>query len=775
MLKEKLLKNAVLTLLAVVFFIVTVLFTTKTQNIVLNKPVAVVVVGMAILFLWIIHSVERGSFELPSSPVTFPLVMMILIGCVIHTAISPFKYYALEESGRFLGYFIAILAIIKYMTDMKTVMKFLNFIVLITCFTSVYGIMQIYGIDPFVEWGMPTIPYVSTFGNQNFFAGYLVTVIPICIAIIFTSGNYTFKSVSFLTYVLASFNIIYSGNRSAIIGWAFENMLFIIFSIRFGFLSFCLKNKKVFFITIISSLILFILTFYVSMKLSPYFDLRMKTIFQTKFGTNKVRVIMWTGAARMFREKPIMGQGMGTFQLTFGPKRPSNYNRSGVSHNTMHSHNEYMEWFSEMGLVGITLFWWIMASYFIFTIHMLIKVKNKIFRNLQIGLMCSVLGFLVENIMSVNYRWTAPALNAWFVMGLSVALCYAVKNEVPALQPSSSKKTQWNTNPVKYILYAGLVIMFVYMLSFCFKMIKSDFYLKMGMVRVDSGTPNEQMLNEAEYFLKKSIELYPFDLSSYYKLGFVYLQKGSNLINKNQMQEGRTFLLKALDMYNEIIKLAPNYAQIHNNLGMLHNQLRNEFEAVRQFEWATILENNEKNHENLIRFYINRFNNPGNAFYHAYMLKEIAREEKDRKIGMYLYNYPHISKIYSIEKINEDTKRFYSEFSQYQDLYTETLRNISSIRSMRNDNKSAVNWISLAIDLNDSNTIYKAVMMEYMMKSNNIGNIKKYFYFLDKKYSDIKFKGELFKNILPLFNQYAQNGTNKPDDRAEVYLLMAKA
>ena len=52
---------------------------------------------------------------------------------------------------------------------------------------------------------------------------------------------------------------------------------------------------------------------------------------------------------------------------------------------------------------------------------------------------------------------------------------------------------------------------------------------------------------------------------------------------------------------------------------------------------------------------------------------------------------------------------------------------------------------------------------------------KKYFYFLDKKYSDVKFKGELYKNILPLFNQYAQNGTNKPDDRAEVYLLMAKA
>ncbi|HPG30059.1 MAG TPA: O-antigen ligase family protein, partial [bacterium] len=545
----------------------------------------------------------------------------------------------------------------------------------------------------------------------------------------------------------------------------------------FGFLSFSLKNKKMFFGTLLSVLVMFLLLFFAAAKFSPYFAMRMRTVFQTQFGTNRVRVIMWTGAARMFREKPLMGQGMGTFQLTFGPKRPWNYNRSGVSHNTMHSHNEYMEWFSETGLVGITLFWWIIVSYFIFVIHMFIRVKNKTFRNMQIGLMCSTLGFLVENIMSVNYRWTGPALNAWFVMGLSTALCFAVKNEAPVLQTNSSKKTPVNSNPAKYILYAGLIFIFVYFLNFCFKMIKSDFYLKMGMVRVDTGNPNEQMLNEAEFFLKKSIVLYPFDLSSYYKLGYVYLQKGSNLVNKGRHQEGKVLLDKALDMYNEIIKLAPNYAQIHNNLGMLQGQMNNTFEAVRQFEWATMLENNEKNHDNLIRFYMSRLNNPGQAFYHTYMIKEIAREEKDRKMGMYLYDMPNIGDDYPKNKLEDWIIGLKKNFKEYNDLYSESLRNISTIRAAKKDMKSAVNWITLAIDLNDSNAIYKAVMMEYMLNSKNIVNVKKYYNFLDRKYAnvDMGFKSELYKTVLPLLNQYAQNSDYKPEDKAEIYLMMAKS
>jgi len=54
--------------------------------------------------------------------------------------------------------------------------------------------------------------------------------------------------------------------------------------------------------------------------------------------------------------------------------------------------------------------------------------------------------------------------------------------------------------------------------------------------------------------------------------------------------------------YHYLISIAPNYAQIHNNTGLLYQNLGKLWDAAREFSWATRLENNYKNQEHIGNF-----------------------------------------------------------------------------------------------------------------------------------------------------------------------------
>ena len=785
---NKLISNIVNVWLIVVFFVVAILFTVQTQNIVLNKTVTVTITGFFLFFLWLANCIETGNYSLPKTPMTLPIVVFSLVIFLISTLRSPFKYYSIEEVSRYLSYLMVIIALLQFTDTVKKVEILVYSIFIITALPCIYALRQIFNLD-FIPWGMTEVPYVSTFGNKNFFAGYLVVVTPIVMSVILIGRNMAVKMSAFVLFILCAFHVFFSGNRSSIIGLVAEIAFFIIFSIRFGFLDFCLKKIRLFFITIIVTFLILGSVVLSAMAMSSYITIRLKSIFQMQFGTNLVRVKMWTGASRMLREKPLMGQGTGTFQLTFPPKRPWDYNRSGVSHNTMHSHNDYNEYYSENGITGISIFWWLHIAYFIFTIHMLLTVKNKFIRNMQIGLLCGVLGFLVENIMSVNFRWTAPALNAWFVLGLSGALSLSARTHGGfgrSLKLISGKNFTPNNNPVRFIIYLVFTGIFIYKLYFSFILIKSDYYLKRGMNIVDQGgNPPPAALSEAESWLKKSINLYPYDLSSFYKLGFVYLMQGQSLLQSNNHILGMQLLEKALAMYNEIIKIAPNYAQIHNNIAMLYQQFgryyqfrnmplesaKNDFEAVRQFEWATMLENNEKNQQNLIQNYAQqKYNNFGQAFYHGWLLKEIARDEKKRALGAYFYDaYNH--------EMNNNLGVFcntqINSYNAQVNAYSESMRMLSSFRFQKGDLKSAVNWILLSIDQNENQPAYKLTLVEYLTKHNRFAEFKNFFAFWEKNQQGTDIRNQLFSEIINLLIKY-DAGVKDVNEKAEIKLYMEK-
>ena len=137
---------------------------------------------------------------------------------------------------------------------------------------------------------------------------------------------------------------------------------------------------------------------------------------------SQVRLVIWRGALSMFLAKPIFGWGLGTFQINFPQFRASDYSRKGVSHNTLHAHSEYLEAAAELGVIGLGAFLTIIAFYFMRIYKALKRFEEEKPKLLIIGFGCGVLANLVHNLVSVNLRWTEPAVTFWFAFGLTMVL-----------------------------------------------------------------------------------------------------------------------------------------------------------------------------------------------------------------------------------------------------------------------------------------------------------------------------------------------------------------
>ena len=134
--------------------------------------------------------------------------------------------------------------------------------------------------------------------------------------------------------------------------------------------------------------------------------------------SNQARLVIWQGTWEMFQAKPLFGWGLGTFAIHFPQFRSSDHSRRGVSHHTQHAHCEYLEVAAELGVVGLVGFLLVLVLAFR-QVHRALRTQESVkTRLLLIGCTCGILASLLHNLVSVNLRWTEPALTFWFVLGL---------------------------------------------------------------------------------------------------------------------------------------------------------------------------------------------------------------------------------------------------------------------------------------------------------------------------------------------------------------------
>lgn len=587
--------------------IVPLVFYVGNQNIVLLKPVlaqGLMVLGFG---LWLVEAVERGRFRLPWTPINGPLVTYFLWVILTVLLSSQFWYFSLEELGRYTAVFLLFFLLVKVVRSRFRIRVILWLFFAVSVLVSLYGFLQ-YNDLGLINWGQSVM--ISSFGNKNFFAGFLVLSIPLVFGALLAFSKTPTRILLGALGAFQVYMLIATGTRTGMIGLLSGGLMFGgLLLYKLGREGFPLLNRR----SLLTGGSVVLILAVIGYGAAPsHLSRRVIEAFDLQQGTGRVRWIMWTGSARALEDAPVLGHGHGTFQQVFPYYRPTFYHRFRVSHNTRHSHNEYMEILMETGTVGLALFWLIMAVTGLVVYRFLKRHRGRFYPYLVIGAAGGITGSLGQNMASVNMRWMSSTLTFWLLVGLlfvAVRLGCGTDDDADPTEPIGRARVGTGVRVLAHGTIALVILGAGYGL---YRTVKGDLWLNRLNGYISLASRRGGYWRGAARAGEISLDYNPYSLSTRYKLGYVYL-------NQRRYRE-------AARVYGNLTSLAPNYAQIHNNIAIIHRQMDRPYRSLLHFEWATLLEDNVRNHFNLVDRYT-RAGRPDRAHYHALFVPHIRLEE----------------------------------------------------------------------------------------------------------------------------------------------------
>lgn len=309
-------------------------------------------------------------------------------------------------------------------------------VLLCVCFcSSLYGIMQTFGLEFFwvldisKEFGARS---VSTFGNPNFLASFVLLFLPYSSLLFLQAKNKQEDFISgLITLVLALFLVI-SGTRSAWLGLLVGSLFF--FTVFKGF-------RKVFLNKFLKLFILFLLfcvcTFALisglkqknaSMPAARISEVKQALSLKTFSLKSKhlipplhQRLMMWQCAFDNFKSSPFFGKGVNSFQLNFpycqGKLIFQNPALDKLFTQANNAHNEYLEILSDGGLFSFTAYIFLLGLFFA-AFKRRIRTLNGEEKYFYFALVFGLVTVLIDNTLNITLRTLLVSFAFWFIVSL---------------------------------------------------------------------------------------------------------------------------------------------------------------------------------------------------------------------------------------------------------------------------------------------------------------------------------------------------------------------
>jgi len=320
--------------------------------------------------------------------------------------------------------------------------------------------------------------------------------------------------------------------------------------------------------------------------------------------SSQARLYMYRNTIGMIRDNFFLGVGFGNFKYVYPCYRDrAEWTLSGLNTRVEQAHSEFLQIFSEVGLVGFLAFLWI-----------LVRMGQLSFwgiRNAHLGrpffvhaaLTVAILATLAQSLFDFNLQNPASGVTFWTVIGL-------LEVNYRSVMPSSSIPLRFTlvSKGLRWMLCTGILVCLGAGLFFSFRPVVGDFYLKKGRSYLEArdwgnaslnfkkggcfsphnfdiyfhlGQTSDQMkdYDGAVNSYLKAISLHPYFIEARNNLGAVYIKLG--------------LLDEAIEEFRRAIEINPYHPGLHNNLGYLYSKRNLLQEAVEEYRKTL-----ELDHEN---------------------------------------------------------------------------------------------------------------------------------------------------------------------------------
>jgi O-antigen ligase len=320
---------------------------------------------------------------------------------------------------RLLQYIFVIFALTGELKDSKHVRLIIASAACGLIFSSFDAIWQVITGHDFVR-GYETIVNIglkratASFKDSNTFGVYLSALIPLVIGLSLYYFKGKKKLVFFLIVIISIIGIALTYSRPTLLA------LYIVFF----FLALVRKNN------------IFIVFLIAMILLSPFLAPKAVKDWAKEVGYNPLRfmcnddrIAVYRNSLLMIKAHPVIGVGANSFMKSYKYYKEFPEYRNVVTLDEMKAHNNFLQMAGEIGLVGFSIFIWLMVLLFYQGARIYAGLKDNFLKIVALSLIACLISFLVNGLTESSLYYSRVALIFWYLAGFLLALNKFVPKE----------------------------------------------------------------------------------------------------------------------------------------------------------------------------------------------------------------------------------------------------------------------------------------------------------------------------------------------------------
>ena len=434
------------------------------------------VVGLDLLVILYILS-RKNEYNLAAEVVfknifsRLYLAFFVLAGFSIFTAINPTESWVcyVRMIATIIAFFNMSILLNGRLDLFSWLAQLLGFILLYESLITLVQFLR--GVET-IKLTELIMSLKGTTGNKNIFAADLIVKIPFVIYCILNSKIWG-RILNIGILLLAAITIFIVNSRASYVSLLFILLIYLFYTLHTHFrerkLETTLYRMAYVLIPLIVALIIAQVELGNVSSLQPEKEVnyygtvteRLGTITAINSDDSKVRFRLWAHALDYASQHPFLGCGVGNWKLASIPYQKGITNDLIVP---VHAHNDYVEMFAELGIVGGLLYLSLFITIFIFTLTVFFSKADETIRTVSLFSFLAFVGYSIDAFF--NFPIERPISQVFFALltaiNLNAFLAYKkglVTDEKPTRDNSGSYKAVFGLvamlllMPAAYITY----------------------------------------------------------------------------------------------------------------------------------------------------------------------------------------------------------------------------------------------------------------------------------------------------------------------------------
>ncbi len=545
--------------------------------------------SIIILTAWLVKAVLIGHVFVRSK-LDMP-VLAFFWASILSTIFSVYPYTSLvgaykrhEGLTTTISYILLFFVTTNFFHKKNLFKKAIYCLFAVAIISSIYGVMQRFGMDP-TNWASDVKQRaVSFFGNPIFFGAYLCMTIPLALGFFLSkqrqrqilpskkkikgkivmpapteSGTREKGRVLCLGVILCLMvaGEIYAVSRGPLVGLFMAMVLFGIMAWKRVLM---VRTGVIF--AIFGLIILFS-----SIGTDSIFK-RMSSIVEVKetsggekqaeiSGTAGNRLKIWERSAHIMLDYPVFGCGLDSLKFVY-TKYKTLLMESLEGHNVDYdrSHNEFFDVGVMRGFVGLGVYLWLLFSFFFLCWKACRKMEDANEQLVLIGIASAVLAYHAQSFFA--FAVCSFTILFWVLMGMGMIQAGYIT------VPQEMKKRGGKISPVKYGLSGLIIGTGVFLLFLAWFPYKADICFREGEKAI-----NENNLDRALEMYENAVKFNPWERHYYGELTFTYYKKAASIPVEDKDKK-KEWIQKAFNRIEDAFVLNPNDGYFYNIMGAIY-------------------------------------------------------------------------------------------------------------------------------------------------------------------------------------------------------------